>query len=820
MSHFWQDVRYSFRLLRRRPLFTAFAVLATGLGIGFTVAVFSIANAVLLHGLPVAEEDRLVMLWEQDLASDRDRITLSPLELRAYQQAGSAVFEDVAGVEPASFTLLGRDLPAEVDGARASVNLFALLGVRPELGRLFRPEEERPGRGGAALLSYSFWQSHFGADRGVLGRTLLLETSLTAAHPATRQAAAEAFTVVGVLPPGLDLPLYANVDVWTPTAAAAGELPRHQGGVRALGRLRRGVTATQAAAAVAPIARHLAQEDPERLRNVSMALIPLREEESGWLRPKILSLLAGVAMLLLIVCANIANLLLGRVEERRQEVAVRRALGAGSRRLLRQLLTESGVLGLLGTALGLLFAVTGTRLFVLFGPSRIPRWQQIRVDGPALGVALATALLTVLLFGIMPALQAARPDLQDVLRRRGGDAGSSGNRARRLLVAAEIALAFLVCTSAGVMAKSALAMQRLDLGFDPRHVLTARISPARARYAERERRAAFFQSLLEQVRALPGVTAAGGINIPPLMDANLFVPVAIEGRADPQHLPVVRLRGVTPGLFGGLGMRVLAGRDFVAADLGDLGDLHHGAVVVSRSMARDLWPGRSPLGARVRLMLPDRPTPLVPVVGVVDDVRQWLDGLPAPTVYLASYSQSAMTLAIRTAADPAALAGPLRRLVFAIDPSQPVFDLMTMDRRMTTSSTLVQGRFNAGLMVAFAVAALALGGLGIYAVAAYAVVRRRHELGVRMALGARRGQVQGMILAEGLRLFAAGIAAGGLASLAATRMLASFLFGVTASQPLLALEILAVLAAITGAALWLPAARASAVDPAVALRHE
>ncbi|HYL06753.1 MAG TPA: FtsX-like permease family protein [Thermoanaerobaculia bacterium] len=525
-------------------------------------------------------------------------------------------------------------------------------------------------------------------------------------------------------------------------------------------------------------------------------------------------MLAGVGMLLLIVCANVANLLLGRVAERRQEVAVRRALGAGGRRLLRQLLTESGVLGLLGTAPGLAFAIAGTRLFTLFGPSRIPRWQQIRVDGPALAVAVATALLTVLLFGILPALHAARPDLQDALRRRVGDAGRSGNRARKLLVAAEIAMAFLVCTSAGVMARSMLAMQHLDLGFNPRHVLTARISPARARYAERERRAVFFQSLLERVRALPGVEAAGGINIPPLMDANLFVPVAIEGQADPQHLPVVRLRGVTPGLFAGLGVRVLAGRDFAPSDL------EPGAVVVSRSMARDLWPGRNPVGAQVRLMLPDRPTPLLPVVGVVDDLRQWLDGMAAPTVYLASYGQSAMTLAIRTAGDPAALAGPLRRLVFAIDPSQPVFDLMTMDRRMTTNGALVQGRFNAALMVAFAVAALALGGLGIYAVAAHAVIQRRHELGVRLALGARRGQVQRMILREGLLLFAGGIAAGSLASLVATRMLATFLFGVTASQPLLALAILLVLAAVTGAALWLPAARASAVDPAVALRHD
>jgi len=814
MSELWQDVRYAFRLIRKRPLFTAFAVLATGLGIGFNVAVFSIADAVLLHGLPVRDEDRLVMLWEQDLASDRDRITLSPLEFREYQQGGSGAFEQVAAVEPASFTLLGSELPLEVDGARASVNLFDTLGVRAELGRLFLADEERPGRGAVAILSYAFWQNHFGGDRRVLGQTLRLETGITASQAGSQQPPAGSFTVVGVLPPGLDLPLYAGVDLWTPLAIASGELPRLQGGLRAVGRLRHEVTLQQAAAELAPIARRLSRETPERLRNVSMALIPLREDESGYLRPTILTLLIGVGMVLLIVCANVANLLLGRVAERQQEVAVRRALGAGRRRLLRQLLTESAVLGLLGAAAGLGFAVLGTRLFTVFGPSRIPRWQQIRLDAPALAVAVAIALVTVLLFGLLPALQAARPDRQDLLRRRRGDAGRAGRRARRLLVAGELALAFLVCVSAGVMAKSMLAMQHVALGFDPRHVLTTRVALSRARYAERERRSAFFRSLLEQARALPGVTAAGGINIPPLMDADLFVPVAVEGRADPQHLPVVRLRGVTPGLFAGLGTRVLAGRDLVASDLA------RGAVVVSGSMARQLWPGRSPLGAQVRLMIPDHPTPVIPVVGVVEDLRQWLDGMSAPTVYLASDSPSAMTLAIRTAGDPAALAGPLRQLVYAIDPAQPIFDTMTMERRMAVNGALARGRFHAALMTAFATAALILAGLGIYAVAHYSVVQRTHELGVRMALGAKPGDLQRMVLREGLLLFAGGIAAGGLASAVATRMLASFLFGVTASQPLLSLAILAVLATVSGAALWVPAARAAATDPIVALRQD
>jgi putative ABC transport system permease protein len=806
-----QDLRYGARMLLKNPGFTLIAVITLALGIGANTAIFSVIKTVLLESLPFQNLDRIRMVWGRSGEPGQNFIAFSTGEFAAYRDRNQS-FEQLAAFEPMSFNLVSGGAPEVIEGARATAGLFPLLGVRPLLGRTFSPAEDQPGRGDVALLAHSLWQRRFGADPHIIGQTLKLYRTPSFIS-AEAQPAGSIFTIIGVLPPGFRLPT-VEAEVWAPRAIDEAQLMSVENSLQMIGRLKPGVTPAAAQAEMNNLAGQLKQEFPEIVK-ADVYFMTLQEHDVGDLRPTLLVLLVSVGLVLAIACANVANLLLQRMTARQREMATRLALGAGRGRLVRQLLTESLLLAALGGACGWLLAWWGVPLLVAASPSELLQHREVSMDLMVFSVASGITLLAGILCGLAPALHASRPD--GIAMLKGGAMGATGggrSRVRDLLVVSEVALALVILLGAGLIAKSLLRLQQVDPGFDPRHVLTARVSLPPAKYAP-EQRAAFFRQVLERIRALPGVQAAGATTVLPLAgsDAGIFFTVEGQPVPPPDAVPTVNVRLVSPDYFRAMGIPTLRGQEFTEENLQRI------RLIVSESLQQRYFPDEDPVGRGIKLNRPEHPGPFIPIIGVAKDVRQSGPQQDArPSLYIPLLSQPAMTLAVRTAGDPLALASAVRRAVLAVDAEQPIHDVRTLEQRL--AEAVAQERFRTLLLGFFAGVALLLAAVGIYGVMAYAVSQRTREIGIRMALGAQAAEALKLVLRHGLKLALSGVALGLAGAFALTRLMSSLLFGVTPADPATFTAASLLLTAVALVACYVPAWRATKVDPMIALRHE
>jgi len=795
-----QDVRYALRSLRRHPVFAFTAILTLALGIGANTAIFSAVNGVLLRPLPYPEPDRLLTIWGHQASIGRETASLP--DFLDWRKARS--FSGMAAWANASFTVTGTGEPQVVTGAQVTPNYFRVLGVTVPRGRDFRDAEEQDG-GRVAVLSQGYWQRAYGGRAEVVGRQITLNGT--------------PYTIVGVGARGLALP--EEVDVWTPLQIDA-TLGRRNDFLQVIGRLAPGVTPQAAGAELATIARRLEAEYPNSNAGWGVELIGLQERMVGEIRPALLVFMGAVGLVLLIVCANVANLMLARVAAREREVTIRAALGASRRRLVRQLLTESVLLALAGGVLGLGLAVWGVSALRALDASTLPRLNEVHLDGGALAFALLLSVGTGLLFGVVPAIRVLGFDLRGGLAEggRGLSGARAGARTRTALVLAEVALASVLLVGAALLLRSFVGLQRVDPGFTTQGILTARVTLPRARYDDPPRQVAFADALLERARALPGVSSASLSTNAPVDEGMSYWAIAVAG-VEPPPPEVVQdavVYRTSPEFFRTFGLPLIHGRLFEAGDRGESTPV----AIVSQSLARRYWPGRDPVGSRLTFGDPaDSATTWMTVVGVVGDVRQEGAVSPAyPQIYVpfAQVSSRSMVVALRTGRDPLALVPALKQALASVDPNLALSRVTTMQQRL--ANTLARPRVNALLLAAFAATALILAALGIYGVIAYSVVQRTREMGIRVALGARAEDVLGMVMRQGLTPVLIGLALGLGAAAVGSRVLRSLLYGVAATDLATYAAVAAFLAAVAVAASYVPARRAAHSDPMTALRTE
>jgi putative ABC transport system permease protein len=805
MAALLQDLRYALRQLRRAPTVTVAVVACLALGVGANTAIFSVINAVLVRPLPYPEPDRLLWVFGSNESRHRDRNTVSPGDYLDWK-GENRVFERMAGVYDLRMNLTGGGEPIEVPVQLATADLFPLLGLRPILGRTYTAAEDAPGGAPVVVLSHGLWERRFGASRDVIGQTLSLD--------------GRSRTIIGVLGPGAQIVgLPRPPDLWVPFALDPATDYRESSGrfMLALGRLRPGVGRDRAQAELATIARRLEERHPDFNRGWSINLVPMSEFATGPLRRPLLVLAGVVLLVLLIACANAANLQLAQATARRREIAVRAALGASRSRVMRQFLAESLLLALAGGVGGVLLALWLTDALAAKAAVDIPRLGEIHVDAATLAFTLVLSTVAGILFGLVPAVHAGRTDLHESLKEGGRGVSGGGARTRAILVMAQVALSLVLLVGAGLLLKSFARLQQVDLGFDPDGVLTARVTLPETRYAQPEQQIAFFDALLSQLRGLPGVDAAGAINWLPLSGLSSATGFWFEGRPMPR--PGEKLgtdvRAVDPGYFRTMGIALLDGRPLEPAD----GPRQPRSVVVSESFVQRYLPGVEPLGERI--VMPWDDTLTATIVGIVADVKHTgVDSATSPTTYwpLAQFPSHFMNLVIRTAGDPAALAPAVVAQVRALDPELAVAEIRPLDTYLGDS--LARRRFSMTLLAGFAALALVLTAVGLYGVMAYSVVQRTHELGIRLALGASRETVLRGVLRRGLRLVAIGIVAGVAGALAFTRVLGALLYGVSATDPWVFAAIIGLLAVVGILSSYVPARRATRVDPMVALRSE
>jgi len=801
-----QDLHYGVRMLVKNPSFTIVAVLALALGIGANSAIFSVVNTVLLRPLPYKNPGRLVMLWEEATHLGFPKNTPSPANFIDWR-AQNTVFEAMAAMVERSFNLTGVGEPERFDGRRVSANLFDLLGVQPQLGRAFRAEEDKPGSR-VVILSNGLWQHRFGGDPRVIGQAVSLN--------------GESYTVIGVMPGSFQFPTRRD-QLWVPLAFDAKEAAsRGNHFLEVIARMKPGVTLQQAQAEMSTIAARLAQQYPEENLRVGSVVTALQEQVVGDIKPALLVLLGAVGFVLLIACANVANLLLARAAARQKEIALRLALGAGRSRLTRQFLTESVLLAVIGGAVGLLLSIAGLRVLKTFIPDTISQAQAISIDAKVLVFTGLVALVTGIIFGLAPAMQVSHLDINDTLKEGGRDAagGTRGNRIRALLVIGEIAVSFVLLMGAGLLINSFMHLRNLHPGFRANHLLTMKIPLSEVKYPDKERRSPFYAEVLRRVQALPGVqSAAVAGNLPLTYDGD-SMPIGIEGRTDPppDQRPDVILRVVGPGYFSTMGIPLVRGRDFREQDKADSARV----VIVSEKTARHFWPGENPIGKRLKPGSTNRNIPWIEIIGVVKDVRQ-NDFVSEPKMqmympYQQLNSFAPNALVVRTNVEPLSLAGAVRNAIWAVDKDQPVSNLRSMDE--IVSEAVARQRFSMLLLGIFAALAMVLAAVGIYGVMSYSIAQRTREIGLRIALGAQKSDVLKMILRQGLRFVAAGLAIGLAASFALTRVMASLLFGISATDPATFVSISLMLIAVALLASYIPAVRAMKIDPMLALRYQ
>jgi putative ABC transport system permease protein len=807
LTDFLHDLRYAARMLAKNPGFTAVAVIALAVGVGANSVIFSAVNTILLRPLPYKDPDRLVMVFEDAGALGYPRDTPAPANFIDWRDQNK-VFDGMAALADVSVNLTGAGEPERLDGKRVSASLFPTLGVEPQLGRWFTPEEDQPGANRVVMLSHRLWQRRFGSDPAIVGKTIMLNGA--------------GFSVVGVMPESFQFPERED-QFWIPIAFSQNEAARRGAHyLQVVARLKPGVSLAQAQAEMSAIAARLQQQYPDQNTGLGAAVVPLHEQMVGNMRTVLLVLLGAVGFVLLIACANVANLLLARAAARQKEIATRIALGASRLRLVRQFLTESVLLAVLGGGVGLLLSVWGVRVLKAFIPDNISQAKEITVDARVLVFTLLVSLLTGLVFGIAPALQATNFNLNETLKEggRGPALGGRGNRIRRTLVVAEVAVSLVLLIGAGLLVNSFLRLRNVDPGFRTDHVLTMSVTLPPLKYPDHARREAFYTELIDRVEALPGVKSAAVASQIPLIKQGDSVGVVFEGRPlpEPGKENIVATRVVSPLYFETMGIRLLRGRVFNNQDR--IGSPV--VAVISDSMARRYWPGEDPVGKRLCPGRPKTPEDWVTVVGVVNDVLQYgLDADQKPQMYL-SYQQSdyfsPRRLVVSTSVEPESLTSAVRGAVWSIDKDQPVSDIETMEAVL--SDSIARQRFSALLLGVFGLVALLLAAVGIYGVMSYTMAQRTHEIGLRMALGARKWDVLKLAVGQALKLVLVGVGAGLAASLILTRVMTSLLFGVSSTDPVTFAGISLVLVAAGVLASYIPARRATKVDPMIALRYE
>ena len=800
-----RDVRYGARLLRKSPGFTLVAVAALALGLGATTAIFSVVDTVLLKPLPFARADRLLVIWEKNPVENKSKLLVAGGNFLEWRHQ-THLLESVAAFQDVHLNLTegpnGHMDPEELPAERITAELLPLLGVQPVVGRLFRSDEDQPGRTTAVLLSDGLWRRRFGADRSIAGKNVRLSD--------------KSYTVVGVLPPGFRI-LDTGADVWLPLGMDPGDTRVNHGRfLTVIARMRPGATLAQVRSEMDTLGDRLERTDPGLNHGWRPSVYPLREELVGKVEQPLVVLTGAVGFLLLMACVNVANLLLARGQTRRREIALRMAMGAGRGRIAGQLLVENLLLSLAGGALGLLLAWGTIVLVARLGPASIPRLAEVRLDWRLFLFALAISLATGVVFGLVPAIQGSASSLNATLIEggRGRTAARSGRLLRNGLVVTEVGLAVVVLIGAGLLIRSFVRLRTVDLGFQPSGLLTLRLPLAGARNAAAERRIAFMQQVEERVGALPGVRAVAAVDTLPLGGFGFGTTFAVEGRPVPAEKPIGLVRGVTPGYFRTMGLALLEGRDFTAADTAGSAF----TMVVSRTVARRFWPQGGAVGSRLVL---DPNGRLAQVVGVVGDVKpETIEGDDWLTLYC-PYAQNAfhsMTLVMRSALPPESAIRAAERAVHQLDPDQPVADGRSMDS--VVDRTVAGERFNTVLLAIFAQIAFVLAAVGVYGVISYDVSQRTGEIGIRLALGAQPGAELRLILTQAAVLAGLGIAAGLAAAWGLTRLMATMLYRVAPTDTYTFVAIPVLLGAVVSIAGYLPSRRAMALDPAVALRHE
>jgi putative ABC transport system permease protein len=828
MQALWQDLRFGLRVLLKNRGFTLVAALTLALGIGANTAVFSVAYATLLRPLPFRDQGRLAVAWKSDETTKHQFVEISIPEFNDWRSQ-NRVFEHLAAMTTTiygfNYTLTGRGEPEQIHSARVSADFFPALGVKPSIGRAFTEDEDRPGAACVAVISHSLWQRRFNADPKMIGQTITFndggnQSALEAAvkPDQTIKLSDVGFSVVGVMPPDFEFP--KGVDMWVPLSATSGKylVESRLGFLQAVGRLKPSVTLEQAKAELDAIIGRIAAQHPEMRASGERAVIkPLTRYIFGDARPALYMLLAATALLLLIACANIANLQLARATSRRREIALRAALGAGRGRLARQLMIESLALAVAGGGLGVLLAYWILDALISLAPADIPRIESVEINLQALLFTCGLTLLAAIVCGLAPALIASKVNLTEALNAGGKIGGERrGNRLRGALAAAQIAVTLALLIGAGLVSRSLLNLQRIDPGFDLRSAMTFQLQLRGGKYPDVEKTRDYFQQLLERIEAQPGVVAAGAVLMRPLeAPVGWYVRYATDGQSTDEMMrnAILNCVSVTPHYLSAIGTPLKSGRDFTEQDDGAAPQV----AIISETTARKAFaPGVDPIGKRINIGGQGWRT----IVGVAGDARL-LDLKDARGNVYVPYRQFAYPVsyvAIRAPSDPGALTAMVRREVAALDPQQAVMSAMTMEQRVSTA--LARPRFNALLLKLLSGLAAALAAVGIYGVISYSVTQRTREIGVRLAIGAKRSDVLRLVIRQGMALAGAGVAIGLAASLALTRLMQGLLYGVSATDLTTFAGASLLLGAVAVAACWLPARRATRVDPMVALREE
>ncbi|MGH9401661.1 MAG: ABC transporter permease [Terriglobia bacterium] len=810
MAALFQDIKYALRILEKNPGFAAIAVIVLALGIGANTAIFSVVDAVVLRPLPIHQPGRVVAVHDQFTQLGLPSIGVSAPDFADISRM-TDIFANTAAISNQNFDLTGAGQPEHLVGFLVSSGYFPLVGVKPILGRWFLPSEDKPGASHVVVITENLWEGEFGSDPKLIGKSITLD--------------GENYTVVGVMPSSFQLPNLAP-DLWTPLALTPAQLDpvreRDHQWLSMAARLRPGVTVAQAQTAMNGMARRLMREYPNDFPphiGYGIKVVQLLPDLIGSTGKFLFVLLAAVGFVLLIACANVANLMLARASARSREMAVRAALGASRLRIVRQLLTESVLLAVAGGALGLWLAVWGVDLLRRIGPANVPRLGQAGINGWVLIFTAAIALATGILFGLAPALQASQTSLHESLK-EGGRSTSEGvarQRVRSLLVIGEVALTLVLLVGGVLMIKSFVRLLDVNPGFDPHHVLTMQITLSDTQYAKPPQTAAFYHALLERVSRLPGVKAAGAVDVLPFNNFGNSGSFFIEGEPAGQGviLPHADTRRVMPGLFSALRIPLRRGRFFTDADTASAPRV----ALIDDVLAKEYWPKQDPIGHR--LAMASSSPEWYTVVGIVGNVRN--RGFSAPrkgVLYfpLAQRPKFHMSLVVRTASDPMALAGAVRQAVRSIDKQEPVYDVKTMEEYV--SESVSNQRLSVFLLAVFAGLALILASVGIYGVISFSVSQRTHEIGIRMALGARQGDILRLVVGQGAILALAGVGVGIVAALGLTRLMASLLFGVRPNDAGTFVGVALVLIAVALLATYIPARRATKVDPLVALRYE
>jgi putative ABC transport system permease protein len=808
MDTLLQDIRYAFRMLAKKPGFTIAAVLAVSIGIGANTAIFSVVNAVLLRSLPYKDPDRLAVIFSNKQGAVRGSGSASYLDAVDWRQQSQS-FEEMATFHNTGYTLTGVGEPERIDGARASAEFFPLLGVEAVEGRTFRPEEDKPGAERVAVISHELWQRRFGGDANLIGQKLTLD--------------GQGYTLIGVLPPHFKFPVeVGEAQIWSPEVTD-GEVMEQRGAhyLKVVGRLKPGVSVGEAQAEMEAIASRLEQQYPDSNTGRVVSIAPLYEHLVGSIRRSLVILLGAVGLVLLIACANVANLMLARAASRAKEIAIRTALGASRKRVVRQLLTESLLLAIIGGGAGLLLALWGIELLISIGPADIPRLNDISIDAPVLWFTFGASVLTGVIFGLAPALKASKPDLNESLKEGGRGTSESFNRhsLRNLLVVFQMAFTLMLLVGAGLLVKSFLKLQQVDPGFAPGNVVTMRVSLP-ARYEENDRAAAFVKQVTERIEGVAGVDAAGAISVLPLSGVNIRTSFNIKKKpfAENQEPPVEE-RAVTPNYFRAMGVPVLKGRTFTDQDVKG----KPGVIVINDMMARQYWPDEDPLGQiiTVGVSVSENEPEEWQIVGIVGSVKHFsLDTEPVAEMYVPHAQQpwNFMTLVARTSSDPKPLVEAMRAQVLAVDHDQPVSNIRTMSE--VVASSIAQQKFYMLLLSLFAVMALVLAAVGIFGVMSYSVTERTREIGIRMALGAQTRDVLSFVVGQGVVLALVGVAIGLAGALLLTQFMAKMLYEVKAFDPVTFTVISLLMVGVALLACYIPARRATKVDPMVALRYE